>query len=167
MVLERFLLTIDGRSTFHSSLAGMHRKSLEAADKLKDSDQSDADSKDHSEHSNASNPNKPTPDMNHLQSSLSKATGNCSPTTGSTSASLYNAVMSSNNKCNNKEDLRTSSIATLRAKAMEHSAKVQANTLGKVTEGNNLFSINQQSPHSHSPHSPHPFIHSSQPRPVY
>lgn len=161
----------------------MHRKSLEAADKLKDVETSDGESREQSEHNDASpsmvspsmvSPSMASPSMispsmatcpsmstlkknidgNQLQQQVAcndKMASLTPPMTAS--ATIYNSVLSSG-KCNIKEELRTSSIAALRAKAMEHAAKVHANT-NKSNEANSLFPINSPnlSP-SHYRHSP-------------
>jgi len=129
----------------------MHRKSLEAADKLKDCDQSDGESRDHSERSVASpslvatkrsSGGEPQSGSNEKMVSLSPPT----------SASIYNSVLGSNGKCNIKEELRTSSIASLRAKALEHCAKVNQ-IAHKPNENTGLFPTNRSTDHSpdHSP----------------
>ena len=156
----------------------MHRKSLEAADKLKDCDQSDADSKDNmSDHCSDSSPSGQNMSKHHQVNDhhQEKLMASSSPITSSAAAAaaIYNSVL---NKGNIKEELRTSSIAALRAKAMEHSAKVQANTIianNKTNEQqNSLFSVGQNSP-SNSPSIPPSsatqhlhFRHSPQSRPA-
>lgn len=159
---EGFLSILDGGlPTFNSSLAGMHRKSLEAADKLKDCDQSDGESRDHSERSTTSPSLVPTKRStgNEAQSGCNEKIVSLSPPITS-STSLYNSVLSSNGKSNIKEELRTSSIAALRAKALEHCAKVNQIT-NKSNESSGLFPTNRSTSHSPSNSPPTHYHHNS------
>jgi hypothetical protein len=125
----------------------MHRKSLEAADKLKDCDQSDGESRDQSERSNSSPSLVPTKrSSNEPQSGCNEKIVSLSPPI-TTSTAIYNSVLSNNGKCNIKEELRTSSIAALRAKALEHCAKVNQ-IANKSNENAVLFPTNRSTPHS-------------------
>lgn len=138
----------------------MHRKSLEAADKLKDCDQSDGESRDRSEGSNSSPhiTSTKTSATNQLQSGSNDKIVSLSPPITS---SIYNSVLSPNEKCNIKEELRTSSIAALRAKALEHCQKVNQ-IAGKPIENNGSFPTNRSSAHSES-NSPTTHFHHSSP----
>lgn len=151
---ERVLTTYCFRKSLEANpwmfichLTGMHRKSLEAAEKLKESDLS---SEEHhsqapqcsSSGNNSGNSNNHTtttasissskttvqqPSFHHhhqrhhqgSSSSTSSSSRGSSPILGCPSTSTSSATLHPN-----KEDLRTSSIASLRAKAIEHSAKV-------------------------------------------
>jgi hypothetical protein len=155
-------LTLDSRlSTFNSSLAGMHRKSMEAADKLKDCDQSDGESRDHSERSNSSTSliaikksaqnqsQQLLQQQQQQQITCNEKIVSLSPPISS--SAIYNSVLSSGNgKCNIKEEMRTSSIASLRAKALEHCAKVNQ-IANKSSETSGLFATNNRSTTSNSP----------------
>src|SRR5581483_7557564 len=124
-----------------------HRKSIEAADKLKDCD-SDGESNHQSEHScsNASvnsNPNHKLANerVNLSHSPLTPITSH-SHSPHSSAAVIYNPVMNngSGKSGSFKEDLRTSSIAALRAKAIEHSAKVHTLVSNRsASENTSLF----------------------------
>lgn len=140
----------------------MHRKSLEAADKLKDCDQSDGDSRDQSNHSEQSNPT-PLVNMNKNSPNATQPIGTSDKITQlspqqTISTPIYNSVLSSAPKCSVREELRTSSIAVLRAKALEHSAKVNQ-IVHKTTDNNNLFASNKSPTRSPTP-TPH-YNHSS------
>ena len=149
---------IDSRRlpTFNSSLTGMHRKSLEAADKLKDCE-SDGESRGMSEGSAGSPQIVSTNACNtpkDLRTGLNDKTASLpqlSPPLTSPN-SIYNSVLNSNDKSNIKEELRSSSIAALRAKALEHCAKVNQIASKPVDATNNgLFAANRIDSHPHSP----------------
>ncbi|CAG2166361.1 unnamed protein product [Oppiella nova] len=158
-----FLMVADPRlPTFASSLTGMHRKSLEAADKLKDCD-SDGESRDHSDRSAVSPPlvSSPRSATNDVQNASNDRSVALSPSIP-TANSIYNSVLNTNDKCIIKEELRTSSIAALRAKALEHCAKVSQIAV-KPNDSTALF-VTNRSPHPvSSPPNSH-YHHSSPPR---
>ncbi|KAG8189954.1 hypothetical protein JTE90_009093 [Oedothorax gibbosus] len=115
-------------------LLGMHRKSQEAAEKLKDSDLSSDEQQQSSrttDQQGSSNAQQQPSFlqqhqqqqhrlMQHQQHQQHHHHGSSSSTSSSSRGS--SPVMGSSTV--NKEDLRSSSIASLRAKAIEHSAKV-------------------------------------------
>lgn len=164
-----YFWSIDSRRlpTFNSSLTGMHRKSLEAADKLKDCE-SDGESREMSERSAGS----PQLVPNGAQRSAPKdvrigpndKTSSLSPLSPpiTSSNSIYNSVLTTNEKSNVKEEFRTCSIAALRAKALEHCAKVsQIAAKPNDTSNNSLFATNRLESHPHSPSSAAHFHQSS------
>lgn len=125
-----------------SYLTGMHKKSIEAADKLRDSD-SGGESSAPSPSSSSPGPRKDEGNCARwraikrittlLLSAESKASGrqelpervNCSSPSKSVVTSPSSPMSPSLIKCDSLNgDLRSNSIASLRAKAMEHSAKV-------------------------------------------
>ncbi|XP_054169327.1 ALX homeobox protein 1-like [Oppia nitens] len=157
-------------------LLGMHRKSLEAADKLKDCD-SDGESRDHSEHSNSgfspstmtSSPRTSTNSTNHNNNNEANSVSNVkvislSPPITNVSNSIYNSVLNTNDKSIIKEELRTSSIAALRAKALEHCAKVTQNAIKTNDNNITIFTNNRSTGISVSSPSITQFHHSSPPR---
>ncbi|XP_071043152.1 visual system homeobox 2 [Parasteatoda tepidariorum] len=124
---------------FSSSVVqtGMHRKSQEAAEKLKDSDLSGSE-----EHSRQ---NPKTSSLETFQSAVQQFHQEIHPGSSSSvsSSSRESSPILSSVPHPNKEDLRSSSIASLRAKAMEHSAKVFGNESSKdiLLERPSLHSI--------------------------
>ncbi|RWS24223.1 visual system homeobox 2-like protein, partial [Leptotrombidium deliense] len=145
----------DGETQCAPWLLGMHKKSIEAADKLKDVE-SEGDSRDVL--SEASHESKSSKAANALidPQSPGKSESSSSP------VSNASTTATSPIKCNSssKEDLRSHSIAALRAKAVEHSAKVLQATLQPVNDNQNpVFTLDRQSAASVS----YPFA--STPRP--
>ncbi len=141
----------------------MHRKSIEAADKLKDCDSDGESCGQHSEHScsgthsNASAnsiSNKLGMNVNermnmNLSPPITSITSHSSP---SSAAVIYSPIVNSvshgisGGKGSFKEELRTSSIAALRAKAMEHSAKVHTLVASNTNRPNENTLFVQASP---------------------
>ncbi|KAI1297237.1 Visual system homeobox 2 [Halotydeus destructor] len=115
----------DKNSSFDSFLAGMHRKSIEAAEKLGHSadEESDTEADTGSKDGRLSEASSRVSDQGHKQRPSPPAIRG-SPSPGARGTGGHDKCNSSPGVGKPESDLRTSSIANLRAKAMEHSAKV-------------------------------------------
>ncbi|GIY61734.1 visual system homeobox 2 [Caerostris darwini] len=130
-------------------LLGMHRKSQEAAEKLKDSDLSSEEplSQSKLDQQSTTTPaalqqtsfhhhlhlaqQQQQPPPQHQQQRNHHHQGSSSSTSSSSRGSSPIMGGPSTHQHPNKEDLRSSSIASLRAKAIEHSAKVFGENRGE------------------------------------
>ncbi|XP_074593285.1 uncharacterized protein LOC141849022 isoform X2 [Brevipalpus obovatus] len=144
----------DGDAQCAPWLLGMHKKSIEAADKLRETD-TEGESRD------ASSPNCSSPGLSKdgRDSSLKNCRQdshpqvqrqNClSPCKSITSASPT-SPLSPSKKCDTfSSDLRSNSIAALRAKAIEHSAKV-LQSLPNPSSETHLINPNNHSLHMYN-----------------
>ena len=132
---------------------------------MKDCD-SDGESRDMSERSAISPPLVPTKRGSGMESQTGSNDKmvSLSPlsTQKTTSNSIYSSSMNTNEKPNVKEELRTSSIAALRAKALEHCAKVnQIATKPNDSTNSGLFATNRSVSHHESISPTTHFNHSS------
>jgi homeobox protein 2 len=140
-------------------LLGMHRKSMEAAEHIRKQDEDDQIVNSSSEFSESENPNF----NNHVNN-----VNNISSSSSSSSNSMKNSISESNEEISHKKnsshnnklkeiqheqkekcksnDFKSESVASLRAKAKEHSAKLMENVESLSSSSNQLVSSSSFSP---------------------
>ncbi|KAM3959695.1 visual system homeobox 2 [Aphomia sociella] len=155
-------------------LLGMHRKSLEAAQHLKESGSEREGSEPEVERAPSASPHHHDNHDNQAQSSPA------SSTTASSSAKGRASPEPGREMYDDPEAFRNNSIACLRAKAQEHQARILSNNLllqvrglsrsasGPIVEddGPADIDVGTEPPPLDPPHTPHP-PHSSHPHPAH
>ncbi|XP_022249270.1 visual system homeobox 2-like [Limulus polyphemus] len=146
--------TKEGELSCAPWLLGMHRKSQEAADKLKDSNRSlDKDEEEEKSQEAEAGPER-------TQQNVVTSSGD--------SSSLESMSIKDNNLSNplsNREEQRCNSIATLRAKALEYSAKIFDDGDTNQREFDQQRDSNQPARHDLAYHKPKPSVSNATSKP--